>query len=49
MLRSVSSVEVSKSFGRIRPVPGLVIRYAFLWSREAKSGSEDGSRHWRVT
>lgn len=26
------------------PVPGLVIRYSFLWSHEAKTGSEDGSK-----
>lgn len=27
-----------------KPVPGLVIRYSFLWSHEAKAGSEDGSK-----
>jgi PemK-like, MazF-like toxin of type II toxin-antitoxin system len=27
-----------------RPVPGLVIRYSFLWSHEAKAGSEEGSK-----
>ncbi|MGF7146465.1 hypothetical protein FHS96_000074 [Sphingomonas zeicaulis] len=26
------------------PVAGLVIRYAFLWSHEAKAGSEEGSK-----
>jgi hypothetical protein len=26
------------------PVPGLVIRYSFLWSHEAKAGSEEGSK-----
>lgn len=26
------------------PVPGLVIRYAYLWSHEAKTGHEDGSK-----
>lgn len=26
------------------PVPGLVLRYSFLWSHEAKAGSEDGSK-----
>ena len=26
------------------PVPGLVIRYSFLWSREAKAGREEGSK-----
>jgi len=26
------------------PVPGLVIRYSFLWSHEAQSGSEEGSK-----
>ncbi|WP_454888548.1 hypothetical protein [Sphingobium indicum] len=26
------------------PVPGLVIRYSFLWSHEAKAGVEDGSK-----
>jgi hypothetical protein len=26
------------------PVPGLVIRYSFLWSHEAKTGSEEGSK-----
>lgn len=26
------------------PVPGLVIRYAFLWSHEAAIGSEEGSK-----
>ncbi|MDF0490607.1 hypothetical protein PX554_20960 [Sphingomonas sp. H39-1-10] len=25
------------------PVPGLVIRYAYLWSHEAKVGHEEGS------
>ena len=27
-----------------KPVPGLVIRYSFLWSHEAEAGSEDGSK-----
>ncbi|ARR57843.1 hypothetical protein HY78_30605 (plasmid) [Rhizorhabdus wittichii DC-6] len=27
-----------------KPVPDLVIRYSFLWSHEAKAGSEDGSK-----
>ncbi len=27
-----------------KPVPGLVIRYSFLWSHEAKAGSEEGSK-----
>jgi len=27
-----------------KPVPGLVIRYSFLWSREAKAGNEEGSK-----
>lgn len=26
------------------PVPGLVIRYSFLWSHEAKAGHEEGSK-----
>ena len=26
------------------PVPGLVIRYSFLWSHEAKIGLEDGGK-----
>lgn len=26
------------------PVPGLVIRYAYLWSHEAKAGQEEGSK-----
>ncbi|MGE3624083.1 MAG: hypothetical protein AB7H77_09485 [Bdellovibrionales bacterium] len=26
------------------PVPGLVIRYSFLWSHEAESGREEGSK-----
>jgi hypothetical protein len=26
------------------PVPGLVIRYAYLWSHEAKAGHEEGSK-----
>ena len=26
------------------PVPGLVIRYSFLWSHEAKAGNEEGSK-----
>lgn len=26
------------------PVPGLVVRYSFLWSHEARAGSEDGSK-----
>lgn len=26
------------------PVPGLVIRYSFLWSREARAGKEEGSK-----
>ena len=26
------------------PVPGLVIRYAYLWSHEAKAGLEEGSK-----
>ncbi len=26
------------------PVPGLVIRYSFLWSREAAAGSTEGSK-----
>lgn len=26
------------------PVPGLVIRYSFLWSHEAKDGVEDGRK-----
>jgi hypothetical protein len=26
------------------PVPGLVIRYSFLWSHEAKAGREEGSK-----
>lgn len=26
------------------PVPGLVIRYSYLWSHEAKSGHEEGSK-----
>lgn len=26
------------------PVPGLVIRYSFLWGHEAKAGSEEGSK-----
>ena len=27
-----------------KPVPGLVIRYSFLWSHEAKAGNEEGSK-----
>lgn len=27
-----------------RPVPGLVVRYSFLWSHEAQAGNEDGSK-----
>ncbi|WP_371424519.1 hypothetical protein [Tardiphaga sp.] len=27
-----------------KPVPGLVIRYSFLWNHEAKAGNEDGSK-----
>lgn len=27
-----------------KPVPGLVIRYSFLWSHEAKAGGEEGSK-----
>lgn len=27
-----------------KPVPGLVIRYSFLWSHEAKVGNEEGSK-----
>jgi hypothetical protein len=27
-----------------KPVPGLVIRYSFLWSHEATAGDEDGSK-----
>ena len=26
------------------PVPGLVIRYSFLWSHEAKAGAEEGRK-----
>ena len=26
------------------PVPGLVIRYSFLWSREARTGATEGAR-----
>lgn len=26
------------------PVPGLVIRYAYLWSHEASAGQEEGSK-----
>lgn len=26
------------------PVPGLVIRYGFLWSDDARSGAEEGSK-----
>ena len=26
------------------PVPGLVIRYSYLWSHEAKAGHEEGSK-----
>jgi hypothetical protein len=26
------------------PAPGLVIRYSFLWSHQAKAGSEEGSK-----
>ena len=26
------------------PVPGLVIRYSFLWHRETKAGKEEGSK-----
>jgi hypothetical protein len=26
------------------PVAGLVIRYSFLWTHEAKAGSEEGSK-----
>jgi mRNA-degrading endonuclease toxin of MazEF toxin-antitoxin module len=26
------------------PVPGLVIRYSFLWSHEARTGAEEGSK-----
>lgn len=26
------------------PVPGLVIRYSFLWSREAKAGATEGRK-----
>ncbi len=26
------------------PVPGLVIRYSFLWSHEAKAGREEGNK-----
>ncbi len=26
------------------PVPGLVIRYSFLWSREAKAGASEGRK-----
>ncbi len=26
------------------PVPGLVIRFSFLWSTEAKSGVEEGRK-----
>lgn len=26
------------------PVPGLVIRYAYLWSHEARAGREDGGK-----
>lgn len=26
------------------PVPGLVLRYAFLWSHEARSGIEEGAK-----
>lgn len=29
---------------RPAPVPGLVIRYSFLWSREARAGKEEGSK-----
>ncbi|MCF8706997.1 hypothetical protein [Rhizorhapis sp. SPR117] len=27
-----------------KPVPGLVLRYAFLWSHEAAAGAEEGSK-----
>ncbi len=27
-----------------KPVPGLVIRYSFLWTYEARAGSEEGSK-----
>ncbi len=27
-----------------RPIPGLVIRYSFLWSDEARAGAEEGSK-----
>ena len=27
-----------------QPVPGLVIRYSFLWSHEARAGAEEGSK-----
>jgi hypothetical protein len=26
------------------PLPGLVIRYSFLWSREARTGAEEGQK-----
>jgi len=26
------------------PIPGLVIRYSFLWSHEAKAGAEEGRK-----
>lgn len=26
------------------PVPGLVIRYSFLWSHEARAGADEGSK-----
>jgi hypothetical protein len=26
------------------PVPGLVVRYSFLWSHEARNGAEEGSK-----
>lgn len=27
-----------------KPVPGLVIRYSFLWAHQAKAGREEGSK-----
>ena len=26
------------------PLPGLVIRYSFLWSREARAGATEGRK-----
>lgn len=28
------------------PIPGLVIRYSYLWKREADLGQVEGQKHW---